>query len=197
MNIRIVFVGVAVWIFATAPLCAEVMDKEPTVVANWMWALLTGGLAIVAWRWRLWLGACISVLALAGIYSMHQEIIDPSVGPAIRVEAGQGNITQFYWSAAVGALPTCDSRVHRLENAACSKPRRRLTSGCTRRRRASICQIQSAPIACQRVQSRPAGFANAVEYASARSSMVLVAECDSARPERTRGAAGEPEPLDG
>jgi hypothetical protein len=104
MNIRAVVLGIALWFLIVSPLAAEVMDKEPTVTANWMWAVVSGALAILVWRWRWWLGAVLSFVALAGIYFMHQEINDPSVGPAIRVEAGQGYVTQFYLSAAVGCL---------------------------------------------------------------------------------------------
>jgi len=78
------------------------MDKEPTVTGNWLWALVGGGLAIIAWRWRLWLGAILSALVLSGIYVVHLEITDPFVGPAIQKEAGQRYVTQFYWSALVG-----------------------------------------------------------------------------------------------
>jgi hypothetical protein len=53
-----------------------------------------------AWRWRWWLGAAVSAFALTLVYTMCLEITDPSVGPAIRKEAGQSYITQYYWSAA-------------------------------------------------------------------------------------------------
>jgi hypothetical protein len=64
--------------------------------------MVGGGLAILAWRWRWWVGAVVSFASLAFIYDMYLEINDPAVGPAIRAEAGQGYITQYYWSAAVG-----------------------------------------------------------------------------------------------
>jgi hypothetical protein len=104
MNIKPVVVGIALWFLVVVSLAAEVMDKEPSVTANWMWAVVSGALAVLAWRWRWWLGALLSCLALAGIYFMYQEIDDPSIGPTIRREAGQGYITQFYLSAAVGCL---------------------------------------------------------------------------------------------
>jgi len=38
----ILFAAVA-WSFSVTPLDAEVMDKEPTVAANWLWAMVGGG----------------------------------------------------------------------------------------------------------------------------------------------------------
>jgi hypothetical protein len=84
------------------PVCAEVMDKERTVASNWTWAVVGGALAVLAWRWRWWLGAIVSTLALAAVFVTYQDIVDPFVGPAIRAEAGQGYITHYYWSAAMG-----------------------------------------------------------------------------------------------
>jgi len=101
VNLEGILVAAVTWSFSVTPLYAEVMDKEPTVAANWMTALAGGGAAVIAWRWRWWLGAAVSAFALALVYTMYLEITDPSVGPAIRQEAGQSYITQYYWSAAV------------------------------------------------------------------------------------------------
>jgi hypothetical protein len=49
------------------PVCAEVMDKEPTVAENWAWALVGGALARLAWRRRWWTGIVVSRLSLLGI----------------------------------------------------------------------------------------------------------------------------------
>ena len=102
MKLEVVLLVAVTWSLSVTPLYAEVMDKEPTVAANWIVALAGGGAAIIAWRWRWWLGAVVSIASLAFIHDMYLEISDPSVGPAIRREAGQGYITQYYWSAAVG-----------------------------------------------------------------------------------------------
>jgi len=85
---------------AVAPVYAEVMDKEPTLTANWALAVAGGLTAIFAWRWRWWLGAAVSTIALDGVWLMHLEIADPSVGRAIRLEAGTHYVMHFYWSAA-------------------------------------------------------------------------------------------------
>lgn len=100
-NLEGILLAVVAWSCSVTLLYAEVMDKEPTVAANWLWAVVGGGLAILAWRWRWWVGVIVSTLALVHPYVMYLEVNDPSVGPAIRREAGQGYVTQYYWSAAV------------------------------------------------------------------------------------------------
>ena len=87
---------------ATVPLHAEVMDKEPSMVDNWVVAIGTGGLALVAWRWRRWLGALISILFALVATNVLFELRDPFVGPAIRDEAGERYVWHFYASVAVG-----------------------------------------------------------------------------------------------
>ena len=96
-----VFLCAAGLVMVAAPVYAEVMDKEPTITINWLYAVIGGGIALVAWRWRWWLGLAFSVLWLPGLWVMHQEIADASVGRDIRLEAGQRYVTHFYLSAAV------------------------------------------------------------------------------------------------
>jgi hypothetical protein len=84
-----ILVAAVTWSFSVTPLYAEVMDKEPTVAGNWIVALAGGAAATIAWRWRWWFGAAVSAVALALVHNMYLEITDPSVGPAIREEAGQ------------------------------------------------------------------------------------------------------------
>lgn len=93
---------VAIVVFAMAvPAHAEVMDKEPSAVSNWAWAVLGGTVAVAAWRWRWWAGLMVALFVLLRLYAVHLEIQDPFVGPAIRREAGQGYVTQFYSVVAV------------------------------------------------------------------------------------------------
>lgn len=68
---------------------AEVMDKELSIPQIWqalLWALAFGTLAAALWRWLL----ILSLLAglATGLAFAWTEWFDPSVGPAIRVEAG-------------------------------------------------------------------------------------------------------------
>jgi hypothetical protein len=84
MTHRSIVLALIGFLGSAIPVWAEVMDKEPTVTANWTWAVFSAVLAVIAWRWRWWVGAIVSTLALTGIFFMYQEITDPFVGPAIR-----------------------------------------------------------------------------------------------------------------
>jgi hypothetical protein len=75
---------------------AEVIDKEPTALSNWAWAILTGISATVAWRWRWWAGVPVSLLGFLSLWIVHLELWDPFVGSDIRIEAGASYATQFY-----------------------------------------------------------------------------------------------------
>jgi hypothetical protein len=92
------------WLLAVAPLYAEVMTRNPTLTANWLWAVAGGFIAILAWRWRWWLGAAVSTLALTRAWLMHLEVADPSVGQAIRTEAGPHYAVHFYASVAAAIV---------------------------------------------------------------------------------------------
>jgi len=80
---------------------AEVMDKEPTLVATWAWALVGGALSFVGWRWRWWAGAVLVLLPAAYFTGLHFELTDPYVGPDIVREAGRGYVLWSYSAAAV------------------------------------------------------------------------------------------------
>ena len=80
---------------------AEVMDKEPTLVATWAWALVGGALGLVGWRWRWWAGAVLVLLPAAYFTGLHFELTDPYVGPDIVREAGRGYVLWSYSAAAV------------------------------------------------------------------------------------------------
>ena len=82
-------------------LSAEVMDKIPTIAANWLYAVINGGLAILAWRWRWWFGVGFSVLWLSGLWLIRQEIADPAIASSILLEAGQRYFAHFYSSVLV------------------------------------------------------------------------------------------------
>ena len=86
---------------------AEVMDKEPTITQNWIYAALGGLIAVAAWRWRWWIGLPYSVVWFWGIWTLRQELTDPSVGPAILREAGQQYFTHFYLSTMLALVLQC------------------------------------------------------------------------------------------
>ena len=67
---------------------AEVMDKEPSILRNWLVLLGLGVLGLALSRFRWWAGllALPLVVLYAGVLLTEQ--LDPYVGPAIRHEAG-------------------------------------------------------------------------------------------------------------
>src|SRR5947207_3513536 len=82
---------------------AEVMDKEPTLVATWAWALIGGALGLAGWRFRWWAGVVSALLPAAYFAGLHFELTDPYVGPDIVKEAGRGYVLWSY-CAAVGFI---------------------------------------------------------------------------------------------
>lgn len=80
---------------------AEVMDKEPTLVVIWAWALIGGSLGIIGWRFRWWVGAALALLPAGYFLALRSEITDPYVAPAIIEEAGYGYVRWSYYAAAV------------------------------------------------------------------------------------------------
>jgi hypothetical protein len=96
---------------------AEVMDKEPTLLQTWALALVGGGLALGVARFRWWLGAIIGLLPAAYFIGLWQEVHDPFVGPAIRLEAGASYVRSsalaaVVWIglAAIGVISGCRRR---------------------------------------------------------------------------------------
>ena len=85
-----------------APSWAEVMEKEPTLLRLWTWALLLGVVGFFAWRRHLAAGAFAALIAAVLVWSFHFELTDPHVGPAIQQEAGRQYVVQAY-----GALLAC------------------------------------------------------------------------------------------
>ena len=80
---------------------AEVMDKEPTLVATWAWALIGGALGLAGWRFRWWAGVVSTLLPAAYFAGLHFELTDPYVGPDIVKEAGRGYVLWSYCAAVV------------------------------------------------------------------------------------------------
>jgi hypothetical protein len=76
---------------------AEVMDKEPSLVTVWMWALAGTVAGLLGARVRWWLLFVTLPLPLIFYYRMiFLELADEHVGAAIRVEAGEVYIYSIY-----------------------------------------------------------------------------------------------------
>ena len=82
---------------------AEVMDKEPTVLRLWTWALLLGIAGFFAWRRHPAVGAFAALVAAVLVWSFHFELADAHVGPAILREAGPQYVVQAYAAMLVCA----------------------------------------------------------------------------------------------
>jgi hypothetical protein len=88
---------------ATRPLLlAEVMDKEPSVVAVLAWAMAGAVVGFVACRRFPWLTIALFPLASLLPFAVAQEVLDPYVGPAIMQEAGAGYAAACLVSLAMG-----------------------------------------------------------------------------------------------
>jgi hypothetical protein len=80
------------------------MDKEPSLRELWQSAALFGLAGLLAWRWDRRLGFVVTALVLPLEWSFHWELTDPSVGHAIRLEAGEGYVNQAYASMLLCTL---------------------------------------------------------------------------------------------
>jgi hypothetical protein len=80
------------------------MDKEPTLLAIWTWALFGGVLGALGWRFRWWAGAALAVLPAVYFIGRHFELSDPYLGPAIVAEAGRRYVLFSYGAVAVFTL---------------------------------------------------------------------------------------------
>jgi hypothetical protein len=80
------------------------MDKEPSVAALWMTAILLGLLGCLAGRWRRW--ASLPFIAWLGLslWAGMGEVHDPFVGPAILREAGPTYTWHLYASSTLGLI---------------------------------------------------------------------------------------------
>ena len=67
---------------------AEVMDKEASALALWLWALIPLGPALLAARFRPWLLLLVLPAPLLFFVPQIAEVSDSHVGPAILHEAG-------------------------------------------------------------------------------------------------------------
>ena len=101
---RTVVIAIVLVLVSSAGAYAEVMDKEPSAAQNWLTAAAGGLLAIAAWRWRLWAGLTVTTLVMWELIGVYLELQDPFVGPAMRLEAGEQYVTQYYAAVAVAVV---------------------------------------------------------------------------------------------
>ena len=82
---------------------AEVMDKEPSLLAVWGVALIAAVAMFVAARFRPWLLVIVVPLPVLFSYGLLAEVTDQFVGPAVLREAGNVYIVSA-WVAPLIAV---------------------------------------------------------------------------------------------
>jgi hypothetical protein len=77
-------------VLSLAPLAAhaEVMDKESSATALWLWTLIPAAFALLAARYRPWFLLLVLPAPLLFFAAQIAEVSDPQVGPDILREAG-------------------------------------------------------------------------------------------------------------
>lgn len=75
---------------------AEVMDKEPSLMQNIVWGLVSSALCLFVARFKPWLLLVVVPLPAFYFLSLLSEIHDPFVGPAMLNEAGKLYIYSGY-----------------------------------------------------------------------------------------------------
>ena len=115
-------------------LFAEVMDKEPTLYAIWLWAFIGAVAGYVFCRFRAWL--LIGVLPASALLPLGTctEIWSFDVGPSIVQEAGYSYVVQTYSALAIsllGPLAGAAARIVRYRSNDSVQRRRPQTFGCS------------------------------------------------------------------
>ena len=70
----------------------------------WISAILLGVGGLLLSRYRWWLAAILTVIALLVAYTQITELHDPFVGPQIVKEAGKGYVIQSYIAVLISIL---------------------------------------------------------------------------------------------
>lgn len=93
----IIYVYIFVWLFAfSTSAYAEVMDKEPTLLLNYIWGISGDVLCFLSARYRPLLLLLTGSISLFYFYGLVQELRDPYVGPDIAREAGIFYVVSSY-----------------------------------------------------------------------------------------------------
>jgi hypothetical protein len=80
---------------------AEVMDKEPSSLRNWLVLVGLGILGFALGRYRWWAGLLVLPLIAVYEWGLVAEQLDSSVGPAICAEAGVSYLAQAVVAATL------------------------------------------------------------------------------------------------
>jgi hypothetical protein len=91
--------------FLIYPASAEVMDKESTLTSIWSLAICGAAIGFAACRYRPPLGIITFVVPTSYLFGAMTELLDPTVGPAIYLEAGPNYGLQIL--AGLGLVILC------------------------------------------------------------------------------------------
>ena len=75
-------------VLAATPASAEVMDKEPSQLMIWTWAVVASGIVYWVGRRKGWLALILLPVGLLLPWAIVGELLDPHVGSHIVREAG-------------------------------------------------------------------------------------------------------------
>jgi hypothetical protein len=79
----------------------EVMDKEASVPEMWFGAVVFGGIGFWSARRWVWPGPLFLAWLAFGLWAVHGELTDRSIGPAILEETGRSYPVHAYLSSAL------------------------------------------------------------------------------------------------
>ena len=98
MNIKIYLQILLIFSLINIPqqAFAEVVDKEPTLFAIWVSALIGSLVCFLSGQYKWWIPIIIFPIAIARPLGCVIATLDPHVGPAIFNEAGWPYVIQAY-----------------------------------------------------------------------------------------------------
>lgn len=97
-------IGIAYASMAPTAALAEVMDKEPSSGEIWIFTAMFLVADLLLVRWRLWLPLVIWPVTAIYAVGFWEELVDPYVGPAIRIEAGWLYVILGYVAVAINVV---------------------------------------------------------------------------------------------
>ena len=88
----------------SSPALAEVSDKVPDAVQNWLVFASPCVIAFMVATIRPWFALLILPVSSLLTFALLDEFHDPNLGPAIREELGEAYLWQAYIAAAIGMI---------------------------------------------------------------------------------------------
>ena len=99
--IHLLTTAILLSIYLTKPAYAEVMDKEPSLIINYIWGISGAAVCFIAARYKPWLLLLVAPLSILYFVALLSEVSDPYVGKAILEEAGSFYVVSSYVLSAI------------------------------------------------------------------------------------------------